>query len=594
VIPFTHPTVTHSFTRSLPHSVMNMDGSSSNNNTQDVERKENQIFVRNLAYSTTSEDLMGLFEEFGPMKRATIVQKDGVSRGFGFVKFALEEDANAAVRALQGRELNGRAMKLEIAVQRGQSTKGGAGDVGANGGVEMNDEEKEASKSTPSLSVPNSLNTSNNHLQVIVTGVPTHINKKVFRDAVVKSLPFKCKKILIDLIKSDHEMYAQLCPESLIPAGRVMLLTVPSRQDVPKVVSHLDGMTVKALGLSTVSEEKGTEVKCKLTCRSLKDVTPVDSRKQKCRLILRNLSFQAVEENVATRLLKFGPLVEVSIPRIEVDHSKTEGGAKNGYAKNRFEKKQQQGQKQLKPRGFAFVMFLCEKDAASAVSGCEGLKICNREFALDFCQHKYGYGFANENEEEEGAKEDEEAKDEVKEDGDESGEDEGTSDSDADSADGSDDENDDDKSDSGSVDDDASDYSGEEMKVNDSDEESEPGSEMEWDGSDSDESDDEDESSKTKKSESASKKPVSTDVNEKRTVFVRDLAFDADQNDVKKVFRQFGPIEFAVIVLGTSRWLFCFFISYTFYLSIFAYLLPINSPMMLLQAYVRQFSNEKS
>lgn len=468
------------------------------------------------------------------MKRATIVQQDGVSRGFGFVKFALEEDANTALRALQGRELHGRKMKLEIAVQRGQSTKG------TTGGEQQDTLEVSSPVTT---SVENTLNSGNSHLQLIVTGVPSHVNKKVFRDSVQKALPFKCKKLIIELLKPDHPMYAQLCPEQVLPAGRVMLMTAPSRQEVTKLVTFLDNISIKALGLTGVpvadSEKKAAEPKCKLQCRPLKDVTPMDSRKQKCRLILRNLSFQATEENVASRLLKFGPLVEVTIPRIEVDHSQNDTSGHNVHAKSRFLKKHQDKKVQLKPRGFAFVMFLCEKDAGKAVEGSEGLKICNREFALDFCQHKYGYGFANENEEEKeveekGTKEEKEV--EAKE-------------GDEDTHSDDDEDNDEDEEDE---EDDASDYSGEEMKVDeDSDAESEPGSEMDWDGSDS-EDEDENHNDDDKKDSAVAKKDKkdSTDVNEKRTVFVRDLAYDADQADVKKVFRQFGPVEFAVIVLG--------------------------------------------
>jgi hypothetical protein len=55
---------------------------------------------------------------------------------------------------------------------------------------------------------------------------------------------------------------------------------------------------------------KGKE---KLLVRKLNDITEVDYRKRKCRLILRNLSFLATEANVANKMSKFGPLVEVCI-----------------------------------------------------------------------------------------------------------------------------------------------------------------------------------------------------------------------------------------------------------------------------------------
>ena len=62
-------------------------------NQDSSETKENQIFVRNLSYDVTSDDLLHLFEEFGPVKNATVVPAVAVdgdtkssNRGFGFVK----------------------------------------------------------------------------------------------------------------------------------------------------------------------------------------------------------------------------------------------------------------------------------------------------------------------------------------------------------------------------------------------------------------------------------------------------------------------------------------------------------------------------
>ena len=52
----------------------------------DIERKQNQVFVRNLAFDTTSEDLLELFQEVGPVKRASVAMDNEVSKGFGFVK----------------------------------------------------------------------------------------------------------------------------------------------------------------------------------------------------------------------------------------------------------------------------------------------------------------------------------------------------------------------------------------------------------------------------------------------------------------------------------------------------------------------------
>ena len=50
------------------------------------EKKSNQIFIRNLSYDVTSDDLLQLFEVHGPVKNVSVVLENNVSRGFGFVK----------------------------------------------------------------------------------------------------------------------------------------------------------------------------------------------------------------------------------------------------------------------------------------------------------------------------------------------------------------------------------------------------------------------------------------------------------------------------------------------------------------------------
>lgn len=77
--------------------------------------------MRNLPFSATTRDLEELCGGIGPVKRASIIQSaDGVSRGFGFVKFAIPEDAVRAAAILASTELKGRTLSVELAVKRGQ------------------------------------------------------------------------------------------------------------------------------------------------------------------------------------------------------------------------------------------------------------------------------------------------------------------------------------------------------------------------------------------------------------------------------------------------------------------------------------------
>ena len=55
----------------------------------ELDLKKKEIFIRNLSYETTAEDLIELFQEVGPIKKGSVVLKDGASLGFGFIKLCV-------------------------------------------------------------------------------------------------------------------------------------------------------------------------------------------------------------------------------------------------------------------------------------------------------------------------------------------------------------------------------------------------------------------------------------------------------------------------------------------------------------------------
>jgi RNA recognition motif-containing protein len=83
------------------------------------------IYVGNLSFEATEDDLHKAFEEFGEIGSVTILKDkfSGKSRGFGFVEMANEAEAKAAISGLDGKELKGRALKVNEA--RPQSEGGG-------------------------------------------------------------------------------------------------------------------------------------------------------------------------------------------------------------------------------------------------------------------------------------------------------------------------------------------------------------------------------------------------------------------------------------------------------------------------------------
>ena len=90
------------------------------------------IFVGNLSYQATEDDLQSAFSQFGAVDRVSIVRdrESGQSRGFGFVEMPNDEEAGTAIMALNGREVKGRAIKVNEARPREERTSGGAGGAG--------------------------------------------------------------------------------------------------------------------------------------------------------------------------------------------------------------------------------------------------------------------------------------------------------------------------------------------------------------------------------------------------------------------------------------------------------------------------------
>lgn len=78
------------------------------------------IYVGNLSFQTSASQLESLFAEHGQVTNAQVVtdRDTGRSRGFGFVEMQSREAANSAIEALNGRDVEGRSLKVNIAKPR--------------------------------------------------------------------------------------------------------------------------------------------------------------------------------------------------------------------------------------------------------------------------------------------------------------------------------------------------------------------------------------------------------------------------------------------------------------------------------------------
>jgi RNA recognition motif-containing protein len=85
------------------------------------------IFVGNLSYSSTEDTIRVLFEPFGDIDSVKIItdRDTGRSRGFGFVEMASDDEARAAIAALDGKDLDGRPIKVNESRPRPDRRGGG-------------------------------------------------------------------------------------------------------------------------------------------------------------------------------------------------------------------------------------------------------------------------------------------------------------------------------------------------------------------------------------------------------------------------------------------------------------------------------------
>lgn len=95
-----------------------------------------EVYVGNLSFGTTEDTLKEAFAQFGTVESVNIItdHETGRNRGFAFVKMAQDEEAKAAIAGLEGKEIDGRTLKVNEARQREYAGGGGGKRPGGGGG----------------------------------------------------------------------------------------------------------------------------------------------------------------------------------------------------------------------------------------------------------------------------------------------------------------------------------------------------------------------------------------------------------------------------------------------------------------------------
>ena len=102
-----------------------------------VEENKLKIYVGNLPYSCSSEELQELFSQYGRVGEATVImdRETGRSKGFGFVDMSSDSEANEAINALNASQMSGRSLRVSEARPRtNRNDRGDRGDRRGGGG----------------------------------------------------------------------------------------------------------------------------------------------------------------------------------------------------------------------------------------------------------------------------------------------------------------------------------------------------------------------------------------------------------------------------------------------------------------------------
>jgi RNA recognition motif-containing protein len=89
----------------------------------------NKLFVGNLSFNTTENDLQDAFAAFGTVTEANLMmdRATGRARGFGFVTMSSAEEAQKAIEGMNGKSIDGRALTVNVAKPREERSGGGGG-----------------------------------------------------------------------------------------------------------------------------------------------------------------------------------------------------------------------------------------------------------------------------------------------------------------------------------------------------------------------------------------------------------------------------------------------------------------------------------
>ncbi|KAF5379115.1 hypothetical protein D9615_005877 [Tricholomella constricta] len=332
--------------------------------TENIVAHGSTLFVSNLPYTATSVDLQTLFSDIAPVRSAFVVLEpgSGVSKGVGYVSFAIKEDAQNAYDTItkDGLCLVGRNLRVQWAENKPKE-KDEKGEV-----------VKRESKPRPPPR-PQQPRLPHDPLAIrtiVVSGLPPSIESKVLWKKIRKydgaeKVDWPVKSSSGDDNTTGAPMSSNIVV-TFTKASNLAHVLFKTPAAASEAVNKLHAHVFKGCLLSVTLKKRLDTLSKPVTKTPLaSDAEPhkVAAPNHSSRLIVRNLPFNATEQDLRAAFLPYGPIHSIHIPTAEKKETEEGEGEGSGTGKP------------VRTKGFAFVWMLSKKDAEKAIGGCNGMII---------------------------------------------------------------------------------------------------------------------------------------------------------------------------------------------------------------------------